>query len=170
MGNLELSYQTEGKLTLNISGEWKLGNLIPSADDIKKQIESRELIKHISFDATRLISWDSSLLAFLMKLNDYCLHNKIHVEKESLPEGIRRLMKLASEVPERKGARRLAVHIPFLERIGESVIDFWHLNLEMLGFIGEAFIAMLRLLTGKAKLKDQNCGPPSRKVVHRLSQ
>jgi phospholipid/cholesterol/gamma-HCH transport system permease protein len=56
-------------------------------------------------------------------------------------------------VPERKGARREAKRTPFLEQAGQSAIDFWQATIDMLAFIGEAFSAFIRLLTGKAQFR-----------------
>ncbi len=152
-GNLNFSYQSVGTLVLSLYGNWKLYNSIPSADEVKKQIESGSNIQRISFDTTELKSWDSSLLTLLIKVYHLCSQSKIHVDKDGLPEGVGRLLELATEVPEREGARRVTVSIPFLERIGDEAIDFWHTTLEMLAFLGEAFIALLRLLGGKAKFR-----------------
>jgi len=53
-------------------------------------------------------SWDSGLLTFLIKIFEACSKAKIEVVKDGLPEGVRRLIDLATAVPERAGARKEA--------------------------------------------------------------
>jgi phospholipid/cholesterol/gamma-HCH transport system permease protein len=73
------------------------------------------------------------------------------VDKEVLPQGLQRLLSLASAVPERKGARRESKRIPFLERIADISIEGWRSLLEMLEFFGEVTVAFTRLVTGKSR-------------------
>jgi len=66
------------------------------------------------------------------------LQNKIQLEAEGLPEGARGLLKLASAVGERKGARKEVKREPFLSMVGASAIGFYRSAIEMVSFIGEA--------------------------------
>jgi phospholipid/cholesterol/gamma-HCH transport system permease protein len=134
-------------------GEWKLGGKLPSPEEVRRQIETSTGIKRIFFNTESLTGWDSGLLTFIVKVIDYCTKNNISVEREGLPQGVRRLLDLASAVPERKGARREARRIPILARVGESAIIFWRSAKEMLAFIGEAALAFGKMLTGRAKFR-----------------
>jgi phospholipid/cholesterol/gamma-HCH transport system permease protein len=75
------------------------------------------------------------------------------VEEDNLPEGVRRLLALASAVPERKWEKEKRARIPILVRFGESALVFWRSLLDMTDFIGSASIAFIRLVTGKAKFR-----------------
>ena len=150
---LTFSRPTDALLVINLSGDWKLGLKLPQAIDVEKQIESSAQIKKITFDTQQLQGWGSGLLTFLIKVNQLCNDKNIHVDLEGLPRGVRRLLSLASAVPERKGARKVAERIPFLARLGGSAIDFWKSALEMLEFIGAAFVAFTRMLRGKAQFR-----------------
>jgi phospholipid/cholesterol/gamma-HCH transport system permease protein len=66
---------------------------------------------------------------------------------------VRRLVALATAVPERKGARREEAREPFVAKVGESAIDFGRSTVEMIGFIGEAFVSTAALLRGKAQFR-----------------
>ncbi len=140
-------------LLVQIAGNCKIGEGLPSDEEVRKQVKSDPRIKRISFDTKDLAGWDSGLLTFLIKVVDQCSQNNIHAEKEGLPRGVQRLLALASAVPEREGARRESVRAPFLEQVGQAAIDFWHSTLEMLDFIGHAFIAFIKLLRGKARYR-----------------
>ena len=128
------------------------------------------------FDSGNLTGWDSSLLTFLLKISDYCSKNSIIFDKDGLPEGVRRLIVLATAVPERKGARKTADHEPFFYRVGASAIDMWQSVLEILAFLGEASIAFFNLLVGKASFRRsdlvlfiQQCGADALPIVTLIS-
>ena len=50
------------------------------------------------------------------------------MDRAGLPAGVRRLLALAEAVPEKKGARKEAAEITFLQHVGNSAIgagDSW---------------------------------------------
>ena len=104
--------QAKDTLCLRLKGSWKIGARFPSADDIQKKIASTGGIRRIGFNTDDLTGWDSGLLTFLIKISDNCSRNNIDFDKAGLLEGVGRLIALATAVPERKGARREAVHEP----------------------------------------------------------
>lgn len=148
--NFSRSAQT---LLIHLSGTWKIEHELPPAFAVHKEIASRPPLQHISFDTSNLTGWDSGLLIFLMKVIDQCSRNKISMEKEGLPHGVQRLLALALSVPERKGARKESVQVPFLVRVGTSAVDFGQSAVEMLDFIGDAFLASIRMLRGKSRFR-----------------
>ena len=89
-----------------------------------------------------------------------------------MPEGVGRLIALATAVPERKGARKEAAREPFFSRVGASAIASWQSARELLAFIGEATIALSRFLVGKASFRRsdlilfiQQCGADALPIV-----
>ena len=66
---------------------------------------------------------------------------------------MQRLLALAAAVPERKGARREDAREKFLERVGARYLDAAQSVKGMLGFVGEVFLAFLKLLRGKAQFR-----------------
>jgi phospholipid/cholesterol/gamma-HCH transport system permease protein len=98
------------------------------------------------------------------------------VEEDNLPEGVKRLLALASAVPERKRQKREPARIPVFEEFGESALVFWRSFLDMTDFIGNAFIAFMRLVTGKARFRRsellliiQQCGAQALPIVSLIS-
>jgi len=174
--SLKFSRPDADMLLMNLAGDWKRGNKLPSASDVEKQIEAGPPVKSILFNAQDLTGWDSSLLTFLITVQGLGSRQNITVRKDGLPEGVQRLLALASAVPERKGARREAARISFLDGLGDSAIAFWNSSLEMLAFIGEASVAFMRLLAGKAQFRPsdliliiQECGAQALPIVSLIS-
>jgi phospholipid/cholesterol/gamma-HCH transport system permease protein len=147
-----------GTLLINLVGNWKLGEAQPSVDDIQWERITVSKIKKVAFNSEKLKEWDSSLLTFLIKLTDQCQKSGIAVANEGLPEGVKSLLKLASAVPERKGARKAAAREPFLARVGGSSIGLWQSAKDLLSFIGEAFLAFLKFLVGRASFRRRDLG------------
>jgi len=109
-------------LVLTLSGDWKLGGDLPSASKVAEEIKGAALPARVTFDAKGVSNWDSGLLKFLINVMGLCSQKKIALEKDGLPQGVQRLLTLATAVPERKGARREAKRVPFFERVGDSAI------------------------------------------------
>jgi phospholipid/cholesterol/gamma-HCH transport system permease protein len=163
-------------LLVRITGNCEIGEDLPSAADVQKQTASDSGIRRITFNTQELTGWDSAFLTFLIKVIDQSSENKIEIEKEGLPEGVQRLLALASAVAERKGARREYVRPAFLEQMGQAALDFWSSLRDMLDFIGEACIAFARLLSGRARYRRselfmiiQDCGAQAFPIVSLIS-
>jgi phospholipid/cholesterol/gamma-HCH transport system permease protein len=173
---LRFSQPTDDTLLIHFAGEWKLANRLPSINEVREQIDKVPGIKRVTFDAKELKGWDSGLLIFYKKIVDTCMQNNIQVEQDGLPDGVRRLLHLASAVPERKGARREKATVPFLEQVADTSIGAWRSLIDMLNFIGEATVAFGRLLRGKACFRTsdlfltiQECGAQALPIVSLIS-
>ncbi|MBI4844012.1 MAG: hypothetical protein HY809_06790, partial [Nitrospirae bacterium] len=105
-------------LLVHIAGDCRIGKALPSADEVQKQVEAGSGIKKIIFESEGVTDWDSGLLTFIIKILDQCSKNNINVDINGLPQGVQRLLDLASAVPEKKGARREAVESSFLSQMG----------------------------------------------------
>jgi phospholipid/cholesterol/gamma-HCH transport system permease protein len=66
-------------------------------------------------------SWDTGLLIFLNNLRNFCSRQNISLNIDGLPEGARKLLELASAVPETKDARLAEQRVPFLIHLGDTV-------------------------------------------------
>ncbi len=150
---LKFSKPSDQVLLMHLSGDWNLKNDLPSANDIERQIERGPQLQRIAFDTKDLHGWDSGLLTYLIHVIKQSSMRNIDVDRKGLPEGVQRLLSLASAVPERTGVRREMAPTPLLERFGESALSFWRANLEMIEFVGEVFVAFLKMLVGKAQFR-----------------
>lgn len=140
-------------LLIRIEGFWSVSRPLPSHVEVEKALEAAPEIRRLSFNAERLEGWDSGLLAFLIKVQEQCSRRGITVELESLPDGVRRLLGLAAAVPERKGAARKQGRGSFLSRVGTAATAFGVGTLAMVDFIGEAFVAFVKMLKGRANFR-----------------
>jgi len=122
LGTLSLISSPDGFLLVRLTGDWKIANRLPSTDEVKKGLTAGGRVERIGFDTSELKAWDSGLLTFLIKVNQFCSRNKIQFEAEGLPQGARRLLRLASAVPEREGARKKSKKEVFLDLIGAKAI------------------------------------------------
>ena len=173
---LSIDRPSEDALVLKFVGNWRIGEDLPPVDKVLKQIDANSGVKHLYFDTQGLTGWDSGLLTFLIKVIDHSKNNKIHIDRETLPEGVKRLLALASAVPERKGARKVSTRESFLTRVGTDAINFGRSSIDILNFLGEASIAFFRLLRGRARFRRsdlfliiQECGSQALPIVSLIS-
>lgn len=152
-GTVAFEQIAEGTLVVRITGEWKMGANFPRADRVLDEIQAGAGTRRIVFKSKALTGWDSGLLTFLTKIIECCESGGIDVDRTGLPTGVNRLLDLALAVPERKGARRVAERIHFVTRTGVSAIAVWDEVVASLHFVGEAFVAFLRLLVGRAHFR-----------------
>lgn len=96
--------------------------------------------------------WDSGLLTFLKKIYEICDEKSVAVASDGLPSGIRGLLELATAVAKRETGRE-AGEDDLLTRVGNTTLEMKTSAGEMVGFLGEAFLSFLRLLTGKARFR-----------------
>ncbi|HSR13408.1 MAG TPA: ABC transporter permease [Thermodesulfobacteriota bacterium] len=172
---MKFLHPDSGTLAVSLSGEWTMGKELPSAEEVRNQLESARA-RRIVFDTGALGSWDSMLLTFLLQIQGYAAGKQVEFGTEGLPDGARGLLNLALAVPERKGARKEERRDPFLTRVGDQAINFWRSASDMVAFIGEACLALGNLARGKARFRTsdlmlfiQQCGADALPIVSLIS-
>ena len=103
-------------LRLHVSGRWKIYGKTPAADEVLQQAQSQTGLTRITVDAQQVAAWDSTLITFLLRLQTHCSQKGLTFDPQGLPSGIQGLLKLATAVPAREGARRTSEKEPFLSR------------------------------------------------------
>jgi phospholipid/cholesterol/gamma-HCH transport system permease protein len=141
------------RLLIHLSGDWTIGRRTPELAELEPYLSSGSPVKTLVLNASGIKEWDSLFLTFLTKLQNFCSEHQIELIKEGLPSGVQRLLDLAAAVPERKGARREDTREPFLDRVGTRYLDAAESVKGMLGFVGEIFLAFLKLFRGKAQFR-----------------
>jgi len=151
----QLKFEAAGTdgLQVTLTGSWKAGHTLPESAPLEDWLDSHPGIKQISFDSTAMSSWDSALLTFLVRVTAIADKNTIQVDQSGLPEGVQKLLHLASAVPARQGARRADGKASFLARIGNQGMAVADTATEALAFLGEAALSLARLLRGKAQFR-----------------
>jgi len=159
-------------LLIRISGKYHGQNQLQNATAIIAALERYPEVRSLSFDSTGLIGWDSRFVAFIRNCAELCQTRNIEIHDDGLPAGVRRLLRLALKVPERKDVRRTPDKIPFLQNTGERVVRGWDGALELFTFLGENIMAVGNLLRGRAQyrwadtfLVIEQCGPQALGIV-----
>jgi phospholipid/cholesterol/gamma-HCH transport system permease protein len=175
-GQLNLEFPAPDSLRLVIAGEWLLQHPVPPLDDIEQQLASNRAIRRLCFDGDGVKQWDSGLLTFLARIYRLAATHGIDVDPGGLPDGARRMMALATAVPPREDTGRHDDEAPLLERIGLMTLAMWRAAPEMLHFLGEVTLSLLRLLRGKAQYRRsdlllviEDVGPQALPIVALIS-
>jgi len=140
-------------LNVSITGEWTIHQKLPVWEEFSREIESGSGIQQVLFNTEALAGWDSSLLVFLKKTIETCAQRNVQIRLEGLPQGAQKLLELASPEHQRKGVSKGKESESFLVRVADATLDLIRSAQEILEFIGEATLAVGRLLRGKANFR-----------------
>jgi phospholipid/cholesterol/gamma-HCH transport system permease protein len=165
-----------GDLTVRLSGSWKLHDGIPSPRSVQDAIAKPPMPRRVIIDASAIEGWDSSLPSFLNMLADYCNTRGISIARETLPDGVKRLMALAEAVPEATDARATITRNPLAVRIGVWALGWADGAGDAVTFVGEVAIALERWVRGRARMRrsdlleiTQACGVNALGIVTLIS-
>lgn len=93
-------------LRVKISGQCHGQNLLQNAIAVVAELERSPEVTSLSFDSAGLTGWDSRFVAFIRDCAELCRTRNVEFHEDGLPAGVRRLLRLARAVPERRDARR----------------------------------------------------------------
>ncbi|QTN31356.1 ABC transporter permease [Akkermansiaceae bacterium] len=156
-----------GVLSLTLAGDWMAGGKPEITGDAVGAWPDE-------IKAERLGSFDSTLPAYLLgKLRESGVKEPVF---DGLPENLRKLLELATKVPERSEAKSRGAAPHGLGRLGAGASAAWGALLAMLEFVGDAVLAMLRFFTGRARFRSgdfwavvQDCGVDALPIVALIS-
>jgi phospholipid/cholesterol/gamma-HCH transport system permease protein len=175
-GAIQVSRPTEDSLLVHVCGNWTLQSERPTVAELQQQLDAAARVQRLTFETSGLTAWDSGLVTFLRNVEALCRSRQIAIDRSTLPDGIRRLLDLASAVPERQEARRGGTRDPMLARVGKWGIGVAAAVSDMVRFIGEAFLAFLQLIRGRASFRWsdlalllQECGAQALPIVTLIS-
>jgi phospholipid/cholesterol/gamma-HCH transport system permease protein len=170
--NVLVERTNPGVLRVSLSGNWRAPSGLPGVEIIRRSLSESAAERSLEFDATKLTGWDSRFVAFINKCVALCRDRNLNLESDGLPEGVRRLLRLANAVPEKKDARASASKAGFLQNVGELGSRIWQDLLGMVAFLGENVLAFVNLLRGRAQFRwadaflvMQQCGPQALGIV-----
>jgi phospholipid/cholesterol/gamma-HCH transport system permease protein len=173
---LRCSRPTADTLRVELAGSWRLQDEIPALTAVEQALAAEPRVQRLAFETTALTAWDSGLVTVVLDILHLGAQHHLAVDQEGLPEGLRRLVHLATAVPERQGARREAIREPFLDRVGKETLALIASVGDLLGFIGEAILALVKLLRGQARFRPvelmlliQACGAQALPIVTLIS-
>lgn len=141
---------TDGSLTLELRGDWLLSHDRPRPAELDALLDQAAEKAQLRFDTTALGEWDSGLLTTLIYLQQQARERGLQMDRSALPEGVRKLLQLALEVPEREGARRDAKQPGLLAGWGYQALEVRSAIGDLTRFLGELMLSGNRLLRGRA--------------------
>ncbi|MDD2967696.1 MAG: ABC transporter permease [Desulfovibrionaceae bacterium] len=144
-------------LTVLVGGSWAMGKAEPPEAQ-----QASEALQHNAPTVLRLsaspdlAAWDTSLLAFLVRLVKQAQSKAVQVESDALPQGLRRLLALTLAVPAKAGSAKNADDASLLASLGKSIRSIPQSCYDVLDFIGALARAFARLLVGKSTMRRQD--------------
>jgi phospholipid/cholesterol/gamma-HCH transport system permease protein len=175
-GEVRCERRADDTLLVRLVGHWTTRAGAPVVTEVYQQLDASPPVRRLTFEAQELTGWDSRLLTFLRQVIEASTQRQMVVDQQGLPEGVRRLLALAAAVPEREGARRGGARLSWLARIGTEVLAGWKGAWDMVDFIGQAVLACLRLVAGRARFRRvdlvlflQECGAQALGIVTLIS-
>jgi phospholipid/cholesterol/gamma-HCH transport system permease protein len=137
---------------LALSGDWVQGQSPASFNTIATLLQRNDRHRLIA-DGSLLDTWDSVLVAFLLQCHDYCKHDSIEFEARNMPQGVEKLLAVATAVkayqPPGEDSPSWLSSLNPKHMMGRVSLDLQ----ESLAFTGEVTIAMVRLIRGKANTR-----------------
>ena len=174
--DLRVAQPGDGTILVTLSGVWRLAERLPGPAEVWRQIAVAPTTGRMVFDTQGITGWDSGLLTFLGKLVAENDRRRIETDRSGLPEGVRRLLALASAVPERKDARPADRRPSLLTRLGTETLSVVDKSRAVLAFVGEVCLGGLKLLRGTARYRRvdlllilQECGAQALPIVTLIS-
>ncbi len=165
----------DGTLMVMLSGRWMTGHGIPAKNEIIALLADSG-VQRVRFDSRRLDNWDSCLVVFISGLMDYCASEAIDVDPDGLPAGARRLLSLSKAVPGKADAEAESGKPSLMARLGEVGVRVGQTVKDILDFIGDLALSVMRLVTGKARFRVvdvldviQECGWKALPIVSLIS-
>ena len=149
----KVSLQRDGdQLVVGLAGTWQISAHLPGTTAVEAALESPPAPTGIEFDSAGIEGWDSSVLTFLMGVEDAADERSIPVDHAGLPDGVRRLVELARAVPER-GTRTEEPKGSPLARVGGVGLKVYDAAVGELEFLGEVARAFGAFVRGKARYR-----------------
>jgi phospholipid/cholesterol/gamma-HCH transport system permease protein len=170
--NVSVERTSPGVLRVSLSGNWRAPSGLPGVEIIRRSLSESAAERSLEFDSTHLTGWDSRFVAFINKCVALCRDRNLDLRSDGLPEGVRRLVRLANTVPEKKDAHVSAFKAGFLQNFGQNALNIWQDVVGMVAFLGENVLAFVNLLRGRAQFRwadtflvMQQCGPQALGIV-----
>jgi len=165
-----------GNVVVRISGAWRMRHGMPSAKSVEAALTSGAQPQRVSVDASGLQEWDSSLVSFLVGLDDLCHLRGITFDRAGLPAGLNRLIELAEAVPEKKDARAAGLRASLIERLGNVALLYGESSGKFIEFVGTVAVALTNFVRGRARFRRsdlleviQGCGANALGIVSLIS-
>ena len=155
-----------GRVDMIVSGDWQLADGLQRAERVQWPGRCEQFIRQLGFRDAGLRGWDSTLLTFVLDLKSACAARGIAFDPSGLPDGVRRLVELATAVPERTGTRQgggAELVRGQRRQMGDRGVN----SQPAVKFLGESPIGFLAFLSGRAPTAASTSGSRSRNTSRR---
>ncbi|MDP1982112.1 MAG: ABC transporter permease [Sulfuritalea sp.] len=166
--------EDSGTLFITLGGRWRIDQHLPAPDTLQDRLDAS--VRKVRFDAGELADWDSGLLSFVAGVGKSCAQRGIAVDGSGLPPGAQRLLAMALAVPEQQLAGHDKAPQGLSAQVGTATLEFVRGLPQMLEFLGQVVLSLLRLLTGRASfrirdlwLEIEEVGPRALPIVSVIS-
>jgi phospholipid/cholesterol/gamma-HCH transport system permease protein len=166
----------DGAILVALSGNWTLEHGVPAIDEVKAVLAGRRDIRAMILEADAVAAWDSALVSYLLKITEAAAAAGVEVDTSNLPDGIRRLLKLATAVAERTGTGRAKPRPSILVIVGNAAQAKLRSACRMVTFVGELAMAVRQFVAGRARYRRtdllvaiQECGAQALPIVTIIS-
>ena len=164
-------------MRLRLKGAWLLREEgLPTVEWVHREVAQGTPPGKLSFDLTGVTGYDTALITFLLGCHDMCQTLKMQFDLDSLTDGPRKLLCLATSVPEAADVRPHMDRAPLFARIGNEALAAAGEAREIFKFLGEVSVATWRLFQGRARfrwsdvwLEVQQCGFDALPIVSLIS-
>ncbi|MHC5109096.1 MAG: MlaE family ABC transporter permease [Planctomycetota bacterium] len=172
----QVAKESDDTLHVKFSGHWVVLDKLPEEGKLVDALSSSGQVQQIKFSADDLKTWDSSLVSFLKKVMALASEQGKTLVPDALPDGVKGLLKLATAVPESADARRNETKVNIFTNVGNKTIALCKSLVEMVEFLGESCLSLLRMFTGRARFRKsdlwltlQECGANALPIVSLIS-
>jgi phospholipid/cholesterol/gamma-HCH transport system permease protein len=162
-------------LRIRLAGTWRLRDRLPALDAVDRALTDAPTPRLVVLDGAAVAGWDTGLVAFVIRILDRCARAAVPVDRSGLPAGVERLIGLVAAVPETATAPPPPPPSS-VARVGLGVLRAGESARTSLGFLGEATLALARLVVGRAQLRGldllgvvQEAGPQALPIVTLIS-
>jgi len=138
--------------TIRLSGVWRIHHGMPTARRLEPELISPLISWRVVVDARSLTAWDSSVVNFLAGLTQICRGRQIMLDRSGLPQGLNRLIDLASANLE-SGEPSAAVPDSLFARTGRNMLAQLAAVGAYVDFIGSVFLALAAATVGRARYR-----------------
>lgn len=148
----EVEHGQDG-LRVRLAGRWLLHEHVPVPDSVLADLPSAA---QLSIDTSAVEAWDSTLVAFVLRVRASAAARGIQVDESGLPEGLRLLLALMDSAPARPEAGSHRPDPTYFEVVGAECMGFMRSAAELLVFFGEVVLAFARLLVGRTRMRGRD--------------
>jgi len=140
---------------LSFSGDWMYRNKRTLFTKIERSL-LRSGVKELRVNAENLGTFDTALIAFLVKCHDFCESKDIILDYGNLPEGPRSMLNLARSVPSKKQTDKERESSGLIMHMGMRALDTIEDARQQVSFIGEVTISLAKFFAGKCSMRFQD--------------